>query len=209
MSYNYPGCQESATSGKEPPTKTVEAGLIPNLVLLLKEAFLPNLNAAWAFRADQNGYKRQRDLTMCEQSKFHDSPEFRNNIISNNAILCLCQPYFDKHTNHIFLEHHMGFVQPMPKQECLTLRGGSEADAVYTPVIMGSLSHTSWVLTYLSEGCNKHIHHVTATGVLYRLVEIRVQLGSQCLDIFEIFVLGATLPQEQANRPRWPLMLVR
>lgn len=75
---------------------------------------------------------KECDLTMCEQSKFCDSPEFGNNNISNTGYPVPVSTLFGQAYQSYFLEHHMGFVQPMSKQESLTLHGGSEADAVYT-----------------------------------------------------------------------------
>lgn len=112
----HPGCQGNAISGQEnnPPLKLItEAGLIPKLVDFLKVTPLPNLQfeAAWTLANIASGTSEQTravvkgvaiqpllelfrspDLTVSEQAVWvpgniaGDCAEFRDNVISNNAI---------------------------------------------------------------------------------------------------------------------------
>uniref|UniRef100_A0A8C8UMV8 Karyopherin subunit alpha 7 n=1 Tax=Peromyscus maniculatus bairdii TaxID=230844 RepID=A0A8C8UMV8_PERMB len=192
---------------RNPPLKSIiEAGLIPKLVEFLKMSPLPNLQfeAAWALTNIASGTSEQTravvmagaiepliellsspHLTVCEQAVWAlgniagDGPEFRDDIISNNAgtppftFCLLCTPSQISFLRNITwtLSNLCRNKDPYPCEQAVMqmLPTLSQLLQHHDNEI---LSDTCWALSYLTEGHNERIHRVVTMGVLPRLVEL-------------------------------------
>ncbi|XP_069342163.1 importin subunit alpha-8 isoform X2 [Eulemur rufifrons] len=186
---------------RNPPLKlVVEAGLIPRLVEFLKSSRYPCLQfeAAWALTNIASGTSEQTravveggaiqplvellsspSVTVCEQAVWAlgDGPEFRDIVISSNAIPHLLA-LISSTIPIAFLRNITWTLSNLCRNKnpypC------EKAVQQMLPVLFyllqqqdrEILSDTCWALSYLTDGCNERIGQVVNTGVLPRLVEL-------------------------------------
>nr|XP_012614491.1 importin subunit alpha-8 isoform X2 [Microcebus murinus] len=186
---------------RNPPLKlVVEAGLIPRLVEFLKSSLYPCLQfeAAWALTNIASGTSEQTravveggairplvellsssSVTVCEQAVWAlgDGPEFRDIVISSNAIPHLLA-LISSTTPITFLRNITWTLSNLCRNKnpypC------EKAVKQMLPVLFYLLQHqdseilsdTCWALSYLTDGSNERISQVVNTGVLPRLVEL-------------------------------------
>ncbi|XP_031194561.1 importin subunit alpha-8 isoform X3 [Mastomys coucha] len=201
--------REMLSQENNPPLNLIiEAGIIPKLVDFLEATPYPKLQleAAWVLTIIASGTSEQTGavvkggaiqpliellhsphLTVSEQAVCAlgniagDCAEFRDDVISNNAIPHLIN-LISKNIPITLLRNITWTLSKL----CQNKDSYPCEDAVrqMLPTLCELLLHhdneiltdTCWALSYLTEGGKEYIHHVVTTGILPRLVELMTVL---------------------------------
>ncbi|XP_034525718.1 importin subunit alpha-8 isoform X2 [Ailuropoda melanoleuca] len=160
---------------RNPPLKLiVEAGLIPRLVEFLKLSPHPCLQfeAAWALTNIASGTSEQTQAVV-----EGDGPEFRDLVISSNAI-----PHLLALVSSTIPITFLRNITWTLSNLCRNKNPYPSVKAVrqMLPILSHLLQHedgevlsdTCWALSYLTDGSNERIGQVVNMGVLPRLVQL-------------------------------------
>ncbi|CAO2630547.1 Importin subunit alpha-8 [Lemmus lemmus] len=197
-----------ASGTSEQTRAVVEGGAIHPLIELLSSSHLAVCEqAVWALGniAGKTLWCVPRSFMLCSLPLVGDGPEFRDNIISNNAIPKLLH-LISTNIPITFLRNiawtlsnlcrnknpypcEQAVLQMLPALSQLLQHHDNEI-----------LSDTCWALSYLTEGHNERIHHVVSMGVLPRLVELMTssELITPSLRTMGNIVTGTDLQTQMA-----------